>query len=175
MSMWGQGQDLNTSFKVCHVLVCVCVYTCGCAAISQASAEMVVVGDRAHILLLLSNISMAGSSIAGSSPGNGSAADPIRLKSLTSWMGSSPADRAVDASPKQQGKLATAGAMVSVGFDYLTNAVLIPDGSPKDALQLQQLVLWQLPQGPGVASALGKGDSHIPPELWTMLLWSIKR
>jgi hypothetical protein len=63
----------------------------------------------------------------------------------------------------------------SIAFGYLRDAVVIPDTSQKDALHMQQVVLWQLPQGPGVAAAVAAGSARIPAELWTMLLWSIRR
>jgi hypothetical protein len=148
----------------------------------QAFSESTVVGDRAHILLVLANISLAeaaGSETAGSDS-TGAATAPIHLNSLMSWIGSSPGAESTDPWPELQmkgGAPSAAGAddLDSIAFGYLRDAVIIPDTSPKDALQMQQLVLWQLPQGPGVAAAVAAGSARIPAELWTMLLWSIRR
>jgi hypothetical protein len=147
----------------------------------QSFSEMTVVGDRAHILLVLANISLADTAGNGSSSSTGVAATPIRLNSLMSWLGSSPAAEPGELWPElQKGAAAAAaaaggGALDSIAFGYLRDAIIVPESSPKDALQLQQLVLQQLPQGPGVGAAVAAGNARIPAELWTVLLWSIKR
>jgi hypothetical protein len=141
---------------------------------------MAVVGDRAHILLVLANVSLAatvGNGSSSSSPG--AAANPFQLNSLMSWLGSSPAAQPGDMWPELQkagaAAAATGGDLDSIAFGYLRDVVVVPESSPKDALQMQQLVLWQLPQGANVAAAVAAGNSRIPAELWTVLLWSIKR
>ncbi|WIA15144.1 hypothetical protein OEZ85_001831 [Tetradesmus obliquus] len=143
----------------------------------RSFSEMTVVGDRAHILLVLSNVSLTES--AGGSSSSGAATNPIRVNSAMSWLGSSPAAAPGDMWPELQkpGAAAAAGgwALDAIAFGYMRDAIILPESSPKDALQLQQLVLWQLPQGPDVGAAVAAGNARIPAELWTLLLWSIKR
>lgn len=144
----------------------------------QVAAESPVVGDRAHILLLLSNVAVAE---PGSASSSGNSSNPLRLQSVITWIGTSPADQAAEAwpepTPQQQAaeQQADATANVLVTFGYVRSAVAVIAAAPDDALQLQQLVLGQLSQGPALTAAAAVGGAHIPKELWTMLLWCIDR
>ncbi|KAF6253981.1 hypothetical protein COO60DRAFT_363306 [Scenedesmus sp. NREL 46B-D3] len=145
----------------------------------RAFSQLEVVGDRAHVLLVLANVSLTGTASDSSS---GTAANPVQINSVMSWVGSSPAAELVDPwlELQLQGVTAAATAVGSgnldaIAFGYLRDVFVLPDSSPKDALQMQQLVLWQLPQGPDVVAAVAAGSARMPAELWTLLLWSIKR
>ncbi|KAF8060547.1 D-xylose 1-dehydrogenase NADP(+) 2 [Scenedesmus sp. PABB004] len=146
----------------------------GCAP-PQLAAESEVLGDRAHILLLLANITLP-LSADGAEPPNGSA---ITLRTPMSWIGTSPEQEASsEAWPPvaaQRGAAALSGPQVHLGLGYSPGSVVLPRGADDDALQLQQLVLGQLPQGRGVAAALRRDGERIPMELWTVLLWAFKR
>eukprot|EP00878_Enallax_costatus_P006127 GHUV01006423.1.p1 GENE.GHUV01006423.1~~GHUV01006423.1.p1 ORF type:complete len:1088 (+),score=332.66 GHUV01006423.1:306-3569(+) len=121
----------------------------------QVAGESPLIADREHVLLLLSNLSMA-------ELGSNSTAS-LQLQSGMTWMGTSAAASAVQDS----------AANVYVGFGYIPSAVKLL--SPAAALQLQQLVLWQLPQGPNASAAVGAAGARTPKEVWTMLLWCFDR
>lgn len=142
----------------------------------RSFAQEAVIGDRAHILLLLFNISMVNddnnTSANASDGGSSSAPGPIRLNSAMSWIGSSP-DQGRQAGPVEPSS--PAAHQVFVGCGYARSAVVIPANSSAGALQLQQLVLFQLPQGPDVAKVLATMTKGVAKEMLTLLLWSVER
>lgn len=125
----------------------------------QAAGEQGIVGNRAHILLLLSNVSFADMS------------SPINLGSVMSWMGSS--QSSADTAAMSQKAAQPPGAAVSVSFGYRRSVVVMGQASD-NALQLQQLTVDQLPQGLN-ESAAPAASRFMPQEVWTILLWSIER
>jgi len=103
----------------------------------QTHASDPIIGDREHILMLLANVTLA------PAPPNGGAAapppPPIRVNSMMTWIGASP----------DQGRNSTAvvdEAHVYLGCGHAVGAVAVPGALGSDALRLQQMVLWQLPQ-----------------------------
>jgi hypothetical protein len=66
-------------------------------------------------------------------------------------------------------------AMPRLGFAYTRNAIILPSQQPGQ-LTFYDVVLWGLPQG-GTPSdiAAESGSGMMPPEAWTVLLWSVNR
>jgi hypothetical protein len=147
-------------------------YLCPCTP--QSYSGEAVLGDRAHVLLLQANISL---SQPPQRPG-GPAPAPIRLNSTMSWIGTSPSD---ERAGPLQGREGAADPVhdVWVNSGRARGAVVVPEGAPADTLQLQQLVLWQLPQGPDAARAAadghGSGARGVPWELFTLVMWAVER
>ena len=121
---------------------------------------------------------------SGGGGGGGGAAQPIRLSGPMTWVGASP-----DQNPKPSGKGAGGGNdgegdhahQVFLSCSFARAAARLPPGAGADALRLQQLSLWRLPQGARVAAAaaaaaaLPERDRGAPRELFTLLLWSFDR
>jgi hypothetical protein len=130
------------------------------------------VSDRAHVLLLQANLTL---SPPPAEPG-GPAPDPIRLNSSVSWIGTSPADgRARDA---DRDGAARGRHAIWIDCGGARGAVVAPPGAGTDALQLQQVTLWRLPQGPGAAAAARGargGGRGLPWELFTTVIWAVER
>lgn len=68
----------------------------------------------------------------------------------------------------------------TLAWGHVAGALQLPHDAPDKYLQLQNVTLAQLPQGPGaagaVALALPAGSSEpTPPSVWTLLLWPISR
>lgn len=123
----------------------------------QAAGEYPLTPDRQHVLLLLSNISVP-------EPGSNSSR-PMQLQSAMTWMGTSPTD------PPEEGSATN----TYVGFGYTPSIIKVVSPASETPLQLQQLVLWQLPQAPNASAAVVRAGTHTPQEIWTLLLWCIVR
>lgn len=70
--------------------------------------------------------------------------------------------------------------MFSLGFNYMRSALQLPSNAGEKYLQIQNVTLLQLPQGPDAATAAGlgagqSGDGQTPADIWTILLWPINR
>lgn len=130
-----------------------------------------MIGDRAHILLLLSNVSLApGNSSSGGSSG-AVVSDPIRISTVMSWIGSAP-DQAHRALSEP---VALWRHQMHLNCSYAQSAVVIPASFQADALQVQQVVMFNLPQGPGAATAVQARGRGLPREVFTVLMWSFER
>ncbi|KAI8470186.1 MAG: hypothetical protein J3K34DRAFT_521543 [Monoraphidium minutum] len=152
----------------------------------RAYAQEAVIGGRDHILLILANASLAppapppaAPGAAGAAPRAGGPVPPVRLNSVMSWLGSSRGQDGPDGGGAARGADGHShDAWLDCGA--AAGAVVVPEALPAPALQLQQVVLWQLPQGPGVEGAVsraggGKGGRGIPAEVFALLLWSFER
>ncbi|WIA15154.1 hypothetical protein OEZ85_001840 [Tetradesmus obliquus] len=87
------------------------------------------------------------------------------------------------------GKAAAAAAMhtsgngfnvFSLSFGFMRDVLVLPPQAADKFLQIQNVTLLQLPQGPGARAAAGMnagqgGDGPTPPDVWTLLLWSVNR
>ena len=67
-----------------------------------------------------------------------------------------------------------------LSFGYMRSALQLPADAQENFLQIQNVVLQQLPQGlqAGSAATMMAGDNQdvaTPPDIWTILLWSVKR
>jgi hypothetical protein len=172
-----QGQQVCCNFLLLTAYMCCCVLLCMCTLCSygrptQDDSIQVVIGDRAHILLLLSNISLADVSPISS---NGSAASPVLVGSAMSWLGASPTQQAEARGGNPSSNSTDGNSTVFLGFGFQRDVVVVPAAAPRETLQLRQLVLHELPQGPGVASVAVANGKRLPKELLTVLLWSITR
>jgi hypothetical protein len=68
------------------------------------------------------------------------------------------------------------GELVSLALGFMRDALLLPSAAGDKFLLVQNISMGQLPQGPGAAAAAGVGwDKPSPPDVWTLLLWSISR
>lgn len=174
----------------------------------QAFAEQPVVGEREHILLFLSNVSLPAKTPANprnsSSGSAGAAADgPIELASAMTWVGYSPGLRRSSARALTSPDLSISGSSAGSNGGDVSNGgygsnggdvsslsagneervaldcghevagVVIGTSLPKDVLQLQQLVLTRLPQGPG--AMVPTTFNAVPAALFTIMLWSFAR
>lgn len=134
-----------------------------------------MLGDREHILLFLANISLP---TATSAP-TGSSNSTLQLASAMSWVGynaGEPSDgfsMLVDASAATPSHSRITGDRVALDCGYAAGAVDIPVILPKDALQLQQLVLTRLPQAPG--ASVPSQFKAVPAPLFTLMLWTFSR
>lgn len=66
----------------------------------------------------------------------------------------------------------------ALGFSFMQSALRLPEGVDDKFLQIQNMTLLQLPQGPytaGAANLAAGQDGPTPPDVWTFLLWSIGR
>jgi hypothetical protein len=161
---------------------------------AQAFAEQPVVGEREHILLFLSNVSLpakpAASAVTtrnGSSSAVVAADSPIELASAMTWVGYSPGmrrsgARALTSQDYVVGSSSGGGGGGSSSHDeervtldcgHRVSGVVIGAELLKDALQLQQLVLTRLPQGPG--AMVPATFNAVPSSLFTLMLWSFAR
>lgn len=81
-------------------------------------------------------------------------------------------DSAPEVGPKQPARLQ---GMARLGFAYTRNAIILPSQQPGQLLFVG-VVLWQLPQGaPPAALAADAASGMLPPQAWTVLLWSVNR
>jgi hypothetical protein len=162
-------------------VVCACMTRqdaccCRCLPCLQAFSEQAVLGDREHILLFLANITLP-TTDPDPSGGKSSA---IELVSAMLWIGYKPGVRG--RSPLLLADAAAAGTIsdsggvyerISLNCNRAPSAVVIPASLPKNALQLQQLVLTHLPQGPG--AAVPSSFKAVPAALFTLMLWTFDR
>lgn len=143
----------------------------------QAFAEQPVLGDRDHILLFLANITLPDADPDPDPSGANSSA--IELASPMLWIGYKPGVRGRsplllnDAAAGTLNDSGGAYERISLNCDHAPSAVLIPPSLPKNALQLQQLVLTHLPQGPG--AAVPGTFKAVPAALFTLMLWTFDR
>lgn len=132
-----------------------------------------MLGDREHILLLLANITLPD---ADPDPSGSSA---MELASPMLWIGYKPGVRGrsslllSDAAAVTLNDSGGAYERISLNCDHAPSAVLIPPSVPRNALQLQQLVLTHLPQGPG--AAVPSTFKAVPAALFTLMLWTFDR
>jgi hypothetical protein len=68
----------------------------------------------------------------------------------------------------------------ALSFGFMRDVLVLPQTAEDRFLQIQNVTLLQLPQGPGAAAAAGMhagqgGDGPTPPDVWTLLLWSVNR
>lgn len=147
----------------------------------QSFAQQPVVGGREHILLFLANVSLVPHPAAGA-PGpagsNGRGKQPLELASAMSWVGyrqngHSQNGRTLIGEPAAGKAAVSVEDRVFLDCGFKADSVVIPAALPKDALQLQQLVLSHLPQGPGAMVPTTFKD--VPNTLFTILLWSFTR
>lgn len=162
-----------------------------------------MLGDREHILLFLANVSLPvlapPPASSSSNSANDSAVRPIQLASSMLWLGykpgarqrtvyalrdaTQPAAAATEAgrqdgdgeasAARASGSSSDSDERVHLDCQFQRFGVEIP-AERKDWLQLQQLVLSHLPQGPGAAvptTAL----RAMPSSLFTVLMWSFRR
>jgi hypothetical protein len=146
----------------------------------QSFAEQPVVGDREHILLFLANVSLVPHPAAAAAPGpggsNGRGKQPLQLASAMSWVGyrqNGHSQSARTLEPAAGKAAVSVEDRVFLDCGFKADSVDIPTALSKDALQLQQLVLWHLPQGPGAMVPTTFKD--VPNTLFTVLLWSFTR
>jgi hypothetical protein len=65
--------------------------------------------------------------------------------------------------------------MPRLGFAYTRNAINLPSQQPGQ-LTFTDVILWGLPQGGTPAEiAAASSSGMMPPEAWTLLLWSVNR
>jgi hypothetical protein len=63
--------------------------------------------------------------------------------------------------------------MHSLGFSYLQGAFVLPPDAQDRFMELANITLHQLPQGPAARAAVSGG--MMPADVWTLLLWPINR
>jgi hypothetical protein len=68
----------------------------------------------------------------------------------------------------------------ALSFGFMRDVLVLPQQAADRFLQIQNVTLLQLPQGPKAAAAAGMhagqgGDGPTPPDVWTLLLWSVNR
>uniref|UniRef100_A0A383W883 Protein kinase domain-containing protein n=1 Tax=Tetradesmus obliquus TaxID=3088 RepID=A0A383W883_TETOB len=71
--------------------------------------------------------------------------------------------------------LAPRGILHSLSFAFLRDAFVLPATASDQFLQIQNVTLTQLPQGPNAREAADAAAGPWPADLWTVLLWSIDR
>jgi hypothetical protein len=129
-------------------------------------------------------------STAGGDGNSSGSPQIVTIASPMTWIGYSAGGRpALPGGQRRRGRMllqepatAAAGkqaserdARVHLGMGYNSAVVVLPQLAEKDVLQLQQLVLYQLPQGPGAASELRQPQRGLPGSLATLMLWSFDR
>lgn len=139
-----------------------------------------MLGDREHILLFLANVSLPTSAhTPGSSSSTSASSRPIEVATVMSWVGYNPGVRRssaymlADAAGSVGTDHASPSERVSLDCGHMASAVYIPASLPKDALQLQQLVLSHLPQGP--EASVPSQFKAVPAALFTLMLWTFDR
>jgi hypothetical protein len=63
----------------------------------------------------------------------------------------------------------------ALSFAFTRNAFTLPAAAAEQFFQIQNATLLQLPQGPNAAAAADMGAGPAPPDVWTVLLWSVDR
>eukprot|EP00883_Tetradesmus_obliquus_P006895 jgi/Sobl393_1/17454/SZX64266.1 len=72
-------------------------------------------------------------------------------------------------------QLAPRRILHSLSFAFMRDAFVLPATAADQFLQIQNVTLTQLPQGPNAREAADAAAGPWPAELWTVLLWSIDR
>ncbi|WIA35332.1 hypothetical protein OEZ86_003786 [Tetradesmus obliquus] len=72
-------------------------------------------------------------------------------------------------------QLAPRRILHSLSFAFLRDAFVLPATAADQFLQIQNVTLTQLPQGPNAREAADAAAGPWPAELWTVMLWSIDR
>lgn len=72
-------------------------------------------------------------------------------------------------------QLAPRRILHSLSFAFLRDAFVLPATAADQFLQIQNVTLAQLPQGPNAREAADAAAGPWPAELWTVMLWSIDR
>lgn len=67
--------------------------------------------------------------------------------------------------------------MLAFGFNNMQQALQLPPMVPDKYFQIENVRLYQLPQGPGLSGVQSTqgSDTAVAPDVWTVLLWSIMR
>jgi hypothetical protein len=73
------------------------------------------------------------------------------------------------------GALAPRRILHSLSFAFIRDAFVLPATAGDQFLQIQNTTLMQLPQGPNAHAAADVTAGPWPPDIWTVLLWSINR
>jgi hypothetical protein len=68
----------------------------------------------------------------------------------------------------------------ALSFGFMRDVLVLPETAEDRFLQIQNVTLLQLPQGPAARAAAGMnaghgGDGPTPSDIWTLLLWSVNR
>lgn len=163
-----------------HVAACCRLHGCNdsagcCRLLLQAALQSPSEETRLHVWMLLNNISVA-------------EPDCWQLRNVqysTQIYG-----QCHESTHVVQDKKAAAASLqhpISNGFDvfalsfgFMRDVLVLPHNSGDRFLQIQNVTLLQLPQGPGASAAAGMhagqgGDGPTPPDVWTVLLWSVNR
>jgi hypothetical protein len=125
----------------------------------------------AHELLLPSSPAPTGTSpsaghrdlLAAQEP----AASPTAAADPPAASTASPAAPAAPLAPRR--------VLHSLGFSYIRDAFVLPATASDQFLQMQNVTLLQLPQGPNAHAAADVQAAPWPPDVWTVLLWSVNR
>ena len=70
--------------------------------------------------------------------------------------------------------------MFTLDWNYERSALQLREGAGEKFLQIQNVTLLRLPQGPNAAKAAGMravqgGDGPTPPDVWAILMWPVTR
>ncbi|KAF8060546.1 RPL6 [Scenedesmus sp. PABB004] len=140
-----------------------------CASMQSA---MVVPSEenRLHVWMLTANVSLV--------PPSDPACWQRRKLERTTQIYGAVGTRSADA---PGGSAADVGSY-ALSWGFLPGALELPAGAQDKFLQIQNVSLAQLPQGPGAAAAAGLraaapggGGGPAPPDVWTLLMWSVNR
>jgi hypothetical protein len=149
----------------------------------QAALQAPSEETRLHVWMLLNNISTA-------EPG---CWQRSKMRYTTHIYGQIQDNMNVSLAQQQQQQAAAAKAAASpavhssngfnvfaLSFGFMRDVLVLPEQAADRFLQIQNVTLLQLPQGPGAAAAAGMhagqgGDGPTPPDVWTLLLWSVIR
>lgn len=128
--------------------------------------------DRLHVWMLLSNVSI-------NPPSDPDCWQTRAMQYTTQIYGQVHAERSQQAVPSRQ-EAAAVPDMFSLSWNFMRSALELPANAQERFLQIQNVSLRQLPQGPNAARAAGMraeqgADGPSPPDVWTILLWSVNR
>jgi hypothetical protein len=128
--------------------------------------------DRLHLLLLANNVSIA----PPEQPICWQQRTLLQHTELFAQQASSSSSSKGQGNGQGNAAPSSRGELVSLALGFMRDSLLLPAAAGDKFLLVQNISMGQLPQGPGAAAAAGMGwDKPSPPDVWTLLLWSINR
>jgi hypothetical protein len=122
-----------------------------------------------HQLLLPGSVASTGQTAAAAAAAGDSQTAPHGRTLLQSQSTTSNASSSTSAAP------APSRAVNALSFAFMRNAFVLPATAADQFFQIQNATLLQLPQGPNAAAAADAKAGPWPPDIWTVLLFSINR
>jgi hypothetical protein len=166
----------------------------------QAAMQYVMKEDRLHVWLLVSNISLPApeqqdcwqqrsinyvtqlySEEVSSSGTEGPRLLQQAMRPGAAWTAAAP--RKLQASNFDTSNVTAPAApplaprriLHALSFNFTRDAFVLPAAAADQFFHIQNATLSQLPQGPNTRAAADMHAGPVPADVWTVMLWSVKR